>query len=105
MSPLFGNTVAVGIIEINGYVAAAAAVEAMEKASDARFVGHQRSGGVAMTAIIEGEISAVQFALEAGEAAARKADADVKSTVLVHPDPQVGDVLSLLPTPGTGDES
>ncbi len=100
---VFGNAVAVGVIEVNGYVAMAAAVEAMVKASDARFVGHQRSGAVAMTAIIEGEISAVQYALEAGEAAARRADADVKTSVLIHPDAEVGDVLSL-PDASAGDE-
>lgn len=92
---IFGETVAVGIIEVDGYVAMAAAVEAMEKASDAAYVGHQRSGGVAMTAVIEGEISSVQVALETGEAAARKANADVKSSVLIHPDAEVGQVLSL----------
>lgn len=92
---LSGETVAVGIIEVNGYVAMAAAVEAMEKASDARYVGHQRSGGVAMTAVIEGDISSVQVALEAGEAAARRADVSVKSAVLVHPDAELGSVLSL----------
>ena len=91
---MFGNTIAVGIIEVDGYVAMAAAVEAMVKASDARFVGHQRSGGVAMTAVIEGEISAVEYALEAGAEAARKADADVATKVLVHPDVEVGDVLT-----------
>lgn len=94
---MFDDTVAVGIIEVNGYVAMAAAVEAMVKASDTRFVGHQRSGGVAMTAFIAGEISAVQFALEAGEAAAQRADADVKSSVLVHPDAEIAGVLSLPP--------
>lgn len=94
---MFGNSVAVGIIEIEGYVAMAAAVEAMFKASDAEFVGSQRSGGITYCGVVQGEISAVEYALEAGVEAARQADADVKTSVLVRPD---GDVGALLSAPG-----
>ena len=94
---VFGNSIAVGIIEIDGYVAMAAAVEAMFKASDAEFVGSQRSGGITFCGVVRGEISAVEYALEAGVEAARQADANVKTSVLVRPD---GDVGSLLSRPG-----
>mgnify|MGYP001166295019 CR=1 FL=1 len=91
---MFGNSVAVGIIEIDGYVAMAAAVEAMFKASDAEFVGSQRSGGITYCGVVRGEISAVEYALEAGIEAANQADANVKTSVLVRPDGDVGRLLS-----------
>ncbi len=94
---MFGNSVAVGIIEIDGYVAMAAAVEAMFKASDAEFVGSMRSGGITYCGVVRGEISAVEYALEAGVEAAHQADANVKTSLLVRPD---GDVGSLLSRPG-----
>jgi len=90
---VFDNSVAVGIIEIDGYVAMAAAVEAMFKASDAEFVGSQRSGGVTFCGVVRGEISAVEYALEAGIEAANQANANVKTSILVRPDGDVGDLL------------
>ena len=91
---MFGNSVAVGVIEIDGYVAMAAAVEAMYKASDAEFVGSQRSGGITYCGVVRGEISAVEYALEAGVEAAHQANAKVQTSVLVRPDGDVGNLLS-----------
>lgn len=80
---------ALGVVEVDGYVAMAAAVEAMSKASDVTFIGFQRTGGYTMTALVSGEISSVEYALNAGVQAAEEAKAAVKTSILVNVDDDV----------------
>lgn len=84
---------ALGILEVDGYVAMAAAVEAMTKASDAKFLGFQRTGGYTMTGLVSGEIASVEHALKAATSAAAEASTAVKTSVLMQVDPEMDRML------------
>ena len=62
---------AIGLFELQGYVPASAAVDTMLKAADVKFLTWEKKlGGWLVTIIIQGEVSAVQAALDAGMALA-----------------------------------
>ena len=59
---------AIGLFELQGYVPALAAVDTMLKAADVKFLTWEKKlGGWLVTIIIQGEVSAVQAALDAAE--------------------------------------
>ena len=61
------STEAIGMIEVEGLVAAIEGLDAMTKAADVRIVHtEKRLGGRLVTLIVAGEVSAVKAAVEAG---------------------------------------
>ncbi len=64
---------AIGLLEIQGLVAAIEGIDNMLKAADIRLVHMERRlGGRLVTAIVAGSVSSVKAALESGKAAAEK---------------------------------
>jgi len=79
---------AIGLFEIQGNVPAVVAVDAMTKAADVKFLTwEQKLGGWLVTIVIQGEVSAVQAALDAANRTAiRKVAA---YAVIPNPHPEV----------------
>ena len=79
---------AIGLFEIQGNVPAVVAVDAMTKAADVKFLTwEQKLGGWLVTIVIQGEVSAVQAAIDAANRTAiRKVAA---CAVIPNPHPEV----------------
>lgn len=79
---------AIGIFELQGYVPALAAIDTMLKAADVRFLTWEKKlGGWLVSIVIQGEVSAVQAALDAAEASCiRKVAA---KAVIANPHPEI----------------
>ncbi len=61
----------IGLLEVQGLVAAIEGLDAMTKAADVRLIHtEKRLGGRLVTLIVAGEVSAVTAAVEAGKAQA-----------------------------------
>ena len=79
---------AFGFIEITGIAAAVDALDRMCKSSDVRFVDWQRRlGGRLVTIIIEGNVSAVQEAVEIAKTGGIKEP--VAAGVIARPHPEI----------------
>lgn len=80
---------ALGMVETRGLVAAVEAADAMLKAADVRLVALEMTVAALMTAHVEGEVAAVQAAVEAGRRAAERVGEVVSVHVIPRPDPAV----------------
>ena len=79
---------AIGLFEIRGNVPAVVAVDAMVKAANVHFLTwEQKLGGWLVTIVIQGEVSAVQAAIEAANRTAINKVA--ASAVIANPHPEV----------------
>ena len=79
---------AIGLFEIRGNVPAVVAVDAMCKAANVKFLTwEQKLGGGLVTIVIQGEVSAVQAAIEAANRTAINKVA--ASAVIANPHPEV----------------
>ena len=80
---------AIALLEVQAMVTAIVGLDAMVKAADVQLIHvEKRLGGRLVTVVVEGEVSAVKAALEAGAAAAAEVG-NVKSCVVIarpHPD-------------------
>jgi len=76
---------AAGIIETRGMLALVAAADAMQKAADVRLCGRHQIGAGWITAVVEGEVAAVQTALQVGERAAAVHGELITSQVIARP--------------------
>lgn len=63
---------AIGMIETHGLVAAIQAADAMVKAAHVRLVGKEHVGGGIVSVIVQGDVGAVEKAVDAGAEAARR---------------------------------
>ena len=64
---------AIALLEVQAMVAAITGLDAMVKAADVKLIHvEKRLGGRLVTVVVEGEVSAVRAALEAGKAEAEK---------------------------------
>jgi len=84
---------ALGLIETRGLVAAIEAADVMLKAANVKLVGLRRVGAGLVTAMVRGDVGAVQAAVEAGAAAARAIGELISSHVIPRPDDQVELIL------------
>lgn len=81
---------AIGLLEVQAMVAAIAGLDAMEKAADVRLIHvEKRLGGRLVTLVIDGTVSAVTAALEAGKAAAAQVGNVKLAEVIARPHPEV----------------
>ena len=88
-------TEALGMIECRSFAAMVEASDAMVKAARVELVGHERTGGGYVTAIVRGDVAAVKAAVEAGVRGAEKVGEVVSIHVIPRPHANVDEVLPL----------
>lgn len=96
---------ALGLVETMGLLAAVEGADVMLKTADVRLLEKNMVGGGLVTITVAGEVAAVKVAVEAAVAAIRRlsASALVSGHVIARPDPEVAQVIALLPeTTGKG---
>ena len=86
---------ALGMIETRGLVALIEAMDAMVKAADVVVVGWQQIGGGLVTALVRGDVAAVQAATEAGQAAAKRVGEVLAVHVIPRPHPSLENILPI----------
>ena len=87
---------ALGLVECKGLVAMIEAADAMVKAANVELVGYEKIDAGLVTAIVRGEVAAVQSAVAAGAASARKVGEVVATHVIPRPHAEVDDALPVL---------
>ena len=81
---------AIALLEVQAMVAAIAGLDAMVKTADVNLIHvEKRLGGMLVTVVVEGEVSAVTAALEAGVVAASEVGEVKVSEVIARPHPDV----------------
>lgn len=83
---------AIGMIETRGLIGAIEAADAMVKSADVKLVGQEKVDAALVTVLVEGDVSAVQAAVEIGKAAAMR----VGQLVSVHVIPRPHDETQIL---------
>ena len=87
---------AIALLEVQAMVAAIVGLYAMVKAADVKLIHvEKRLGGRLVTVVVEGEVSAVTAALEAGKNAAAEVGNVKVCEVIARPHP---DVMKFLTT-------
>jgi ethanolamine utilization protein EutM len=84
---------ALGMIETRGLVGSIEAADAMIKAADVRLVKQEKVDGAIVTVLVEGDVSAVYAAIEAGKDAAARVGELLASHVIPHPDLGIQSIL------------
>lgn len=85
---------ALGFLETQGFTAVFEAVDTACKAADVTVLGKEKLGGGYVTVVIQGELSAVSAAVEAGQRKVGDLGKLIAAHVIARPSPAV---LSLLP--------
>ncbi len=81
---------AIALLEVQAMVAAITGLDAMVKAADVKLIHvEKRLGGRLVTVVVEGEVSAVSAAVEAGAAAAAEVGNVKCKEVIARPHPDV----------------
>ena len=87
---------AIALLEVQAMVTAIVGLDAMVKAADVKLIHvEKRLGGRLVTVVVEGEVSAVSAALEAGATAAAEVGNVKCKEVIARPHP---DVMKFLTT-------
>ena len=97
-TPVVANE-ALGMIETRGLVGMIEAADAMVKTANVIFVGWEKVDAGLVTAIVRGDVAAVQAATDAGAAAARRVGELVAVHVIPRPADGLDDVLPIRPKP------
>jgi ethanolamine utilization protein EutM len=82
-----------GLIETVGLAAATEAADAMVKAANVELVARQQPGGGLITIIVRGDVGAVQAAVDAGAAAARRIGRVISAHVIPRPHDEIENIL------------
>jgi len=85
---------AIGILETQGLTASLAATDAMFKAADVTLVGKEKIGAAYVTIVIEGDVAAVNAAIESGSEAIGSLGKLIAAHVIARPH---DDLIALLP--------
>ena len=81
---------AIALLEVQAMIAAIAGLDAMVKAADVELIHvEKRLGGMLVTIVVQGEVSAVKAALEAGAKAAAEVGNVKVCEVIARPHPDV----------------
>ena len=81
---------AIALLEVQAMVAAIAGLDAMVKTADVKLIHvEKRLGGRLVTVVVEGEVSAVTAALQAGSLAAGEVGNVKCCEVIARPHPEV----------------
>ena len=87
---------AIALLELQAYVAAVAALDAMNKAADVELIHvEKRLGGRLITLVVQGDVSAVTAALEAGAAAGEQLGEIKCKEVIARPHPNIMKFLTV----------
>ena len=86
---------ALGMIECRGFAAMVEASDAMVKAAKVELVGHEKTGGGYVTAVVRGDVAAVKAAVEAGVRGAEKVGEVVSAHFIARPHVNIDQVLPL----------
>jgi microcompartment protein CcmL/EutN len=89
---------ALGMIECMGLVAMIEAADAAVKSANVTLVGYERIDAGLVTAIVRGEVAAVQAAVQAGAAAGAKVGKVVSTHVIPRPHANVDTGIPVLHT-------
>lgn len=85
---------AIGLIETRGLTPALEALDAMCKAANVKLVDFKRVGSGLITVIVEGDVAAVQAAVEVGITACPRAGGQlISSNVIPRPHPDLARML------------
>lgn len=85
---------ALGMIETRGLIGSIEAADAMLKAADVHLLKQEKIDAALVTVLVEGDVGAVQAAVEAGREAASRVGELISSHVIPHPDSEVGGMLT-----------
>ena len=81
---------AIALLEVQAMVAAIAGLDAMTKAADVKLIHvEKRLGGRLVTLVVEGSVSSVNAAAEAGRAAAAEVGNVKLCEVIARPHPEI----------------
>lgn len=83
-----------GFIETSGLVTCIQAADAMCKAANVDLVGYENVGSGLVTAMVKGDVGAVEAAVEAGVEWAQQVGEVVTSLVIPRPGPDVELIVS-----------
>ncbi|MFV2073950.1 MAG: BMC domain-containing protein [Thermoanaerobaculales bacterium] len=86
---------ALGMIETRGFAAVVEAADAMVKAAKVDLVSYEKTGGGYVTAIVRGDVAAVNAAVEAGIRGAQTVGEVVSTHVIARPHASIETVLPL----------
>ena len=86
---------ALGMVETKGLVGMVEAADAMVKAAKVTFIGYEKVGGGLVTAIVRGDVAAVNSATDAGAASARRVGELVSVHVIPRPHGSLEDALPI----------
>ncbi|WP_312469456.1 BMC domain-containing protein [Neobacillus sp.] len=84
---------ALGMIETRGLIGSIEAADAMLKAADVTLVKQEKVDAALVTVLVQGDVSAVQAAIEVGKIAAARVGELVSAHVIPHPDESINEVL------------
>ncbi|MFK9094793.1 BMC domain-containing protein [Bacillus salipaludis] len=84
---------ALGMIETRGLIGSIVAADEMLKAADVTLVRQEKVDAALVTVLVQGDVSAVQAAVEVGKMAASRVGELVSAHVIPHPDESIKDVL------------
>jgi len=84
---------ALGMIETRGLIASIEAADAMVKAADVTLVRQEKVDAALVTILVEGDVSAVQAAIEVGRETANRFGAVVSYLVIPHPDVETMELI------------
>ncbi|WP_349410005.1 BMC domain-containing protein [Pseudalkalibacillus sp. SCS-8] len=85
---------ALGMIETRGLIGSIEAADVMVKVANVRLVNQEKVDAALVTVFVEGDVSAVQAAVEAGKEAADRVGELVAHYVIPHPDEATREVLT-----------
>jgi microcompartment protein CcmL/EutN len=81
------------MIETRGLIGSIEAADAMLKSADVTLVKQEKVDAALVTVLVQGDVSAVQAAVDAGKTAAARVGELVSVHVIPHPDESIREVL------------
>lgn len=84
---------ALGMIETRGLIGSIEAADAMLKSADVTLVKQEKVDAALVTVLVQGDVSAVQAAVDAGKTAAARVGELISAHVIPHPDESIREVL------------
>jgi ethanolamine utilization protein EutM len=84
---------ALGMIETRGLIGSIEAADAMIKSADVQLVNQEKIDGGLVTVLVEGDVGAVQAAVEAGKLAAQRVGQLISAHVIPRPDEEVDTII------------
>ena len=85
---------ALGMVETKGLVGSIEAADAMVKSADVTLISQDRVSAALVTVLVEGDVSAVQAAVETGNAAAERVGTLISSLVIPNPDTATQEMMT-----------